>query len=196
MRKHRTVPYRPRKVCCWTDCLRTAHKDLPLCWTHLTIAHGVVEKQGDPSFVTSYTYRPSEHKSEPVPEPVEPAPQVGVVYYLRVGGYIKIGWTSDLERRMRGYSPDSTLLAVHPGTRKDERAVHRKFAHLKTHGREWFPLAPQITEHIDSVVAEHGAPPAVDFSARKAQRIVGPRLNKYVGGEHRGPWHARRRPTA
>lgn len=106
----------------------------------------------------------------------------GTIYFARSGGYVKIGWTSDLGKRMKAYPPDTTLLATMPGTRKDERALHRKFAHLLTHGREWFPLAPQITEHIDKVVREHGEPPDVDFAAKPATRIVGPRLHNYVGG--------------
>lgn len=122
-------------------------------------------------------------RAEAADKPKREAPVDGTVYFLRVGGYIKIGWTSDLTKRMRQYQPDTQLLAIKPGTRKDERALHRKFAHLKTHGREWFPLAPQITEEITRTVAEHGQPPVVDFSARQATRIVGPRLDNYIGGK-------------
>lgn len=93
----------------------------------------------------------------------------GHIYFLRVGGYYKIGWTTDLERRMRSYHPDTQLLATHPGTRKDERRLHKKFAHLRTHGREWYPLAPQITEHVQAVIHEHGQPDQVHFSARPVE---------------------------
>lgn len=110
------------------------------------------------------------------PRAKRPVRTDGVVYFLRVGGHIKIGWTSDLNKRMRGYHPDSTLLATKPGTRKDERSLHRKFSHLTTHGREWFPLAPQILEEVDRTVAEHGEPQPVDFSARSTARVVGRRL--------------------
>lgn len=120
------------------------------------------------------------------PAPNKPTATDGFIYFLRVGGYIKIGWTSNLQKRMRQYQPDSQLLAVKPGTRKDENALHRKFAHLKTHGREWFPLAPQITEEADRIVADHGDPPIVDFSARRTQRQVGPRLNARSGPKPRG----------
>lgn len=102
----------------------------------------------------------------------------GVVYFLRIGGYLKIGWTSDLVKRMRQYPPDTQLLAVKPGTRKDENRLHKKFSHLKTHGREWFPLAPQILEEVSRTVADHGEPPAVDFSARSSAREVGARLKQ------------------
>lgn len=124
------------------------------------------------------------------PPPRAPAPVDGVVYFLRIGGYIKIGWTSNLQRRMREYAPDTLLLATMPGTRKDEKAVHRRFSHLKTHGREWFPLAPQITEYIDTVRSDHGEPPDVEFSARSTSRTVGPRLKQYVGGNNRGSWQS------
>lgn len=120
--------------------------------------------------------------------------KLGTIYFIRSGGYIKIGWTSNLKNRMRGYLPDTTLLAVKPGTRRDENRIHKRFAHLTTHGREWFPLAPQITEYIAQVVREHGEPPHVDFSAKPKTPNQGPRLNRWVGGDNRGPLHARQRP--
>ncbi len=108
----------------------------------------------------------------------KPTPTEGTVYFLRSGGYIKIGWTSDLQRRMRAYPPDSELLASRPGTRKDEAALHKKFAHLRSHGREWFPLAPQIRDHIKTVTHEHGQPPEVQFAARETATPMPHRINK------------------
>lgn len=90
----------------------------------------------------------------------------GVVYYLRVGAYIKIGWTSDLEKRMRAYSPDSILLATEPGTRKDEAKRHRMFAVHRTHGREWYAMTPSVMHHVEQVASEHGTPDPVSFAAQ------------------------------
>lgn len=118
-----------------------------------------------------------ERAERSAPKAKRPVRTDGVVYFLRVGGHIKIGWTADLSKRMRGYHPDSTLLATKPGTRKDERALHRKFSHLTTHGREWFPLAPTVLEEVARTVAEHGEPEPVDFSARSSARVVGRRLS-------------------
>lgn len=120
-----------------------------------------------------------------VSAPKRETPTDGTIYYLRSGGYFKIGWTSDLEKRMKGYPPDTQLLATRPGTKADERAIHKRFAHLLSHGREWFPLAGEIQDHIDAVIAEHGAPPVVDFTARRANRTAG-RQTQYVGGPNRG----------
>ncbi len=178
--------------CVWPTCFRKKHPETHLCATHLLIAHGIHERivRADaPPRLSWLRYgdeQPTTWAATPPTETEKPDPKMGTVYFLRVGGYVKIGWTSDLEKRMRQYMPDSQLLAVKPGTRKDENALHRKFAHLKTHGREWFPLAPQITEEAERIVKEHGSPPVVDFSARRATKIVGPRLNKYVGGQGRG----------
>jgi len=113
-------------------------------------------------------------------------PVDGFVYIIRPsnGGYIKIGWTSDLNRRMREYAPDTTILGVKPGTRKDENKLHKKFAHLRTHGREWYPLAPQILEEARYMVAKHGEPPVLDFSAREAKTPFMP--HKRTGPTSRG----------
>lgn len=182
------------ELCCWPKCPKDRYAAvIPLCEAHLGIAHVLfVENNGWQAAWYGPTARfvLDGNDGLPVaqPEPDRAPPVEGTVYFLRIGGYIKIGWTSDLGKRMKGYPPDTSLLAVMPGLRTDEQQLHRKFAHLTTHGREWYPLAPQITEHIQRVITEHGDPPAVDFSAKKkSQRIVGPRLNRYVGGEHRGP---------
>lgn len=107
----------------------------------------------------------------PAPEPATTRPTVtdGTIYFLRSGGHIKIGWTADLTTRMKKYPPDTQLLATMPGTRKDEAALHKKYAHHRTHGREWYPLATQITEHIQHITAKHGAPDPVHFAARPTQ---------------------------
>lgn len=129
--------------------------------------------------------------SEPEVEPATPARKTeGTIYYLRVGAYYKIGWTSDLAKRMRQYPPDTRLLARHPGTRKDEAALHKRFAHHRTHGREWYPLATQITEHVNRMVKEHGEPDEVTFAARPTQ-VPRPHSDKpmvtprnWTGGRH------------
>lgn len=103
-------------------------------------------------------------------EKVEPRPQdpnqEGHIYILRVGGCYKIGWTSNLKNRMRSYHPDTTLMCVYPGTRADEKKLHKKWAHYLRNGREWFMLAPEIDRHIEQKIKQHGEPEKVDFSAK------------------------------
>jgi T5orf172 domain len=52
-----------------------------------------------------------------------------VVYFARVGEYIKIGTTTNLKSRMRSiYVPLEDVLALIPGGREVERVYHEKFA--------------------------------------------------------------------
>lgn len=63
-----------------------------------------------------------------------------------------------LADRLREYPPSSVVLVAFPAERGEETRLRRMFAHLRTHGHEWFPYAPQVTEWVDRMVAEHGAP--------------------------------------
>jgi hypothetical protein len=83
----------------------------------------------------------------------------GVVYYVRRGGFIKIGTTVRLKQRMRDLVPDE-ILAVRPGSYPLEKKLHERFEHLRApFMREYFRIAPELTEHIALVVAKHGPPP-------------------------------------
>jgi hypothetical protein len=96
----------------------------------------------------------------------KPTNTAGTIYYLRVGENIKIGWAGDLAYRMRQYPPNSELLASHPGTRDDERELHRRLSECRTHGREWYSPTVILMRHIEGVIAEHGTPPTVRFVAK------------------------------
>lgn len=172
--------------CYWPGCRAYCTEGIRICGTHLAIA-GYYAMKSDS--IRQQVIRMGALPTLEAKPKTKAAEKPGVVYYLRSGGYIKIGWTSNLEQRMRAYPPDTVLLAVRPGTRADESATHRRFSHLTTHGREWFPLAPQISEHIDKVLAENGPPPAVEFAARKSAPATGQR--QYVGGPNRGKLAAR-----
>lgn len=56
---------------------------------------------------------------------------------------VKIGWTSDVERRLRELrkveSDGVVLLAAFPGEKRDESALHELFAKYRLEG-EWFAL--------------------------------------------------------
>lgn len=102
----------------------------------------------------------------------------GQVYFLQSDSAVKIGWTTDLDQRMKSYSPGAKILAVMPGTRKDETRLHRKFAHLRTNRREWFSYSPQVMEEVARVVKEHGDPPRDLNEPMTTAKVVGPRLSR------------------
>lgn len=118
-----------------------------------------------------------------IPQQIE-----GTVYYLRVGSYIKIGWSANLEKRMRSYPPDTILLATEPGTRKDEHRRHKMFAAHRTHGREWYAMVPSLMHHIEQTAARHGQPDPVVFAAQPVT-IPQPRpVEPIRPAGWRGPW--------
>lgn len=71
----------------------------------------------------------------------------GTVYFARVGELIKIGWTHNLPHRLSQLSADA-LLHSQPGTRRDERALHGKFADDLAKGKEWFRQSESLVDYI------------------------------------------------
>lgn len=163
----------PAATCVWPGCNspRALFDDLPLdaspvCSVHLQVARVLADRLEAEVLRSRGIVRQS---LQPAPAARSaPEPQAGVVYFVQVGGHIKIGWTTSLDRRMRSYPPGSALLLVHPGTRADESQLHRRFAAHRTHGREWYSLAADLVRHIERGKAEHGAPPAVSFAGKPA----------------------------
>lgn len=82
----------------------------------------------------------------------------GWVYYLAIGQHVKIGYSTDVRRRMADYPPGSELLAVEPGPPELERQRHREFAGSLLDGREWFRQDTALQEHVDHLVQVHGDP--------------------------------------
>lgn len=83
-----------------------------------------------------------------------PAPRKGDprVYYLRLGGAIKIGTSRFLANRLATYPPGAELLATEPGSFELEQARHRQFEHARLHNThansEWFQPTPALLAHI------------------------------------------------
>lgn len=72
-----------------------------------------------------------------------------MVYYMRFGDRVKIGYTTNLGKR-RLAVPNDEVLAIEPGTRTLEAMRHRQFAELRITG-EWFHYAEPLTEHIEGL---------------------------------------------
>lgn len=162
---HRFVePPKPHRsaICCWPGCHSPLMSEFPLCTTHIRVAYDYQIGRIGPVGPTFRFY-----DEVPATEPQRDKPSKdGTVYYVQVGAHIKIGWASDLTKRMRAYPPNSQLLAAEPGTRQDEARMHRRFAAHRTHGREWYAPVPSILHHIEQVKAKHQQPEDVVFGAQ------------------------------
>jgi hypothetical protein len=81
----------------------------------------------------------------------------GYVYFLQErfneDGPIKVGYSGDPARRcyqinLRLKHEPLTVLAAFPGSRSEERELHKRWAHHRI-TREWFRPAPEILAAID-----------------------------------------------
>lgn len=81
----------------------------------------------------------------------------GIVYFIRAGGRIKIGYSSNLEQRLAQYPPDIEVLYLMTGGKDRERYEHKRFAAYLADGREWFQDRPEVTNLIAAMsVADPG----------------------------------------
>lgn len=74
-----------------------------------------------------------------------------LVYFVRNGNRVKIGWTSNLKVRLTQMSaPAGSVVLTFPGERKDEKALHYRFAAARIGRSEWFEATAEIEEYIAS----------------------------------------------
>lgn len=117
--------------------------DVPLCHEHVLSIWAMVDEDmrayGMGAEAVEAGYQARRPQSNAI---------IGIIYCLRIGDYIKIGWTGNLERRLGQYPPNAKLLAWENGSRKDERELHRRFSAYLASGREWFNPASEILAYI------------------------------------------------
>lgn len=157
-----TPPVKWSSACCWPKCRNTTrnYADIPMCPDHLNhVTRLTAERRKAEGDAILSTLEDAAHgDSREVRNraqstgrlPRDCTPREGVVYYVRVGQHIKIGYSKDLNRRMRAYPPDSTVLGVEIGDTELERQRHARFEHHRALGREWFIDCPDIREFIDA----------------------------------------------
>lgn len=78
------------------------------------------------------------------------------VYYVRCGYLIKIGTTANLAGRFQTLRPNE-LLALEPGGRQLETALHRRFKLLRA-GGDYFHPGPALEAHIMELRERLGPP--------------------------------------
>jgi len=78
----------------------------------------------------------------------------GEVYFLACGDFVKIGYSTDIAGRTEALQPGAPqkleLIGRMPGSIQTERALHKKFKHLREHG-EWFSLTDDIWKFLKAV---------------------------------------------
>lgn len=82
-----------------------------------------------------------------------------VVYYVRIGDHVKIGYTCNLKQRLVALRvAEDAVLATEPGARELERRRHLQFADERVGRREDFNPSKRLLAHLDALISEHGKP--------------------------------------
>lgn len=93
---------------------------------------------------------PVDHPDGAIPSPME-WPMTSGVYFVEAAGYVKIGKASCVRSRLTVMQPNLpfllSLLAVAPGSWKQEREYHAKFRTSRVRG-EWYALSDDIKAEI------------------------------------------------
>jgi hypothetical protein len=140
-------------MCAWPECDgEIGEVDAPLCTRHLTKAYRIYRTSHLWAFDHATDHAMSAALERTGRPKLKRARQTdGVVYFVRFGGLVKIGWTSNLKRRMSDV-PNEEILGTTAGTMEDEKRCHAAFAHLRVKG-EWFTPEPDLMAFISDVTA-------------------------------------------
>lgn len=159
--------------CCWPECQRKPEADVPLCEAHYRevglhfIDHNtfggrafqVIERRTQREAHDRLLNRQIEAGRRATAKRAELAAR-SVVYYVRTGRYVKIGFTSDLKARLSSLRlPTTAVLATEPGGRSLEAQRHGEFGDERIDPRrEDFALSLRLQEHIRELREDHGIP--------------------------------------
>lgn len=99
-----------------------------------------------------------------------------VVYYVRFGDRIKIGFSRNLGVRLT-VIPHDELLTVEPGARVIEKRRHQQFAKHRITG-EWFAAVPELLEHIEGLKAKYAERDEWQKAAAAALGALDPHLSR------------------
>lgn len=150
---------------------------LPMCLMHLAVAHTQVSRSSDPlilgAIATLMERRQAIAASREEQDKREfMARTDGTIYYIRLNGLIKVGWSRAINQRIASYGPQVEVLAIHAGTRADETNLHRQLKPARALGREWYEDGPILANFVADAVKRHGPPPPFETWLMKPKQIV------------------------
>ena len=158
--------------------LRDHRERLPLCLDHLAVAAKQATWQRNDPLLVSAVAVVIERQQERERTAAEKAKATrlartnGFIYYVRLNGLIKVGWSRDVRQRINSYGPQVEVLVVHPGTRDDETNLHRQLKPARAVGREWYEDGPILADFIAKALEQHGPPPKIETHMLKPKQVV------------------------
>ena len=77
-----------------------------------------------------------------------------MIYFIKQGDYVKIGFTNRFKIRLNQLQVSSPIklevLGIIEGDKTDEKYMHDKFKHISTNG-EWFVYCDELKSYIDTL---------------------------------------------
>lgn len=137
---------------------------LPLCTHHeITVWRQVQQSNGEPRIIAEAHAQEAIAQARAAQLAEEEqrrflARQDGDIYFVRLNGLIKVGWSRILSDRLKAYGPDVEVLCHYKGTRQDETNLHRNLTPYRAKGREWYHDCQLIADMVAQAVAQHGPP--------------------------------------
>lgn len=133
-------------------CIFALDDEALVCWRHSLQIWEQVQRQHLESAGSAVTTESADDRAARQAEERKRRTQSsltpGWIYFLELDEKIKVGWTSDLEQRMKAYPPHAKFILKYPGTRADERDLHRTLRLSLVAGREWYSRTPQVLNYI------------------------------------------------
>lgn len=126
-------------VCTWKACNARPAEGLgaPLCMTHAK------------KFTAQVLAMHEAPRLIPEKKPVKKDPTPGRVYIVQHGNRIKIGFSKQVDIRLLAI-PHERVLAIIPGDRRLEFALHAKFQSIRSTG-EWFEAHPELIAFAENL---------------------------------------------
>lgn len=153
---------------------------LPLCTRHLSVAYQQANYRANDALMVKANTLLLEQKAakrkaleKQITEEWRQRTD-GDIYFVRLNGLVKVGWSRDVDQRLRAYGPDVEVLAIYPGSRDDETNLHRQLRPVLARGREWYEDCKIIADFVAQAIAKHGEP-EVYSSWTRPKQIIRPR---------------------
>jgi DNA-binding XRE family transcriptional regulator len=75
-----------------------------------------------------------------------------MIYFIKQGDYVKIGFTNRFKTRLNQLQVSSPIklevLGIIDGNKEEEKSIHEKFKHISSNG-EWFMYCDELKSYID-----------------------------------------------
>lgn len=99
----------------------------------------------------------------------------GQIYFLRLNGLIKVGWSGRLRSRLKSYGASAEVLCHYPARREDEKHLHRQLRDNLAKGREWYHDCAAVQLFVTDALKRHGEPTILPFWTEPKAEVVKPR---------------------